>query len=50
MESWDLPVRAFFIPYVDWCEIRGEEPNPEFLGMTVQVFDGEARLMGDETN
>ena len=44
-DRWDLPVVCTLMPYEDYCEMRGETPDPEFLGRTVQIRDGEATLV-----
>ena len=46
--DWGIAVSTLFIPYEDFCDMRGEEPKPEFLGMSVRVTEGVARLVGDE--
>ena len=47
IDNWSTPARCFYLPYEDYCEIRDEEPNPEFIGMLVRVFEGEAHLVED---
>ena len=44
-KSRDLPVALVLMPYEDYCEMRGEEPKPEFLSRTVQIKNGEATLV-----
>lgn len=46
--DWNLPMSCVFMAYGEFCDMRGEEPNPEFLGRMVRIKDGEARLVGDE--
>ena len=31
--------------YEIYCALRGDEPNPELAGWTVEIRDGEARLV-----
>jgi hypothetical protein len=41
------PVRArtICLPYEDWCSIRGDVPDPDLLGRSVLVEDGEAWIL-----
>jgi hypothetical protein len=43
--GWDLSVSCVVLPYEVYCEIRGEEVDPELRGRLVQIQGGEARLM-----
>lgn len=44
-DSWDLSVACAYMPYEDYCDMRGEEPKDAYRGCIVEIKNGEARVL-----